>query len=158
MLESREENPSRNQREQPKLSTPISSTSTKKKTSSSAPLLLPHLTVRDVSCLDWRALAAAGFRAAVFDKDNTLTAPYSLELTAEATAATSAGQQQTLGAPSPLPRGACASSGATLTRAPAGRRPPRTRASTPATRPGPRRPRRRARPRRSSLPSPASGR
>jgi phosphatidylglycerophosphatase GEP4 len=87
VLESREENPSRNQREQPKLSTPISSTSTKKKTSSSAPLLLPHLTVRDVSRLDWRALAAAGFRAAVFDKDNTLTAPYSLELTAEATAA-----------------------------------------------------------------------
>ena len=72
-----------------KISTsPSTSTYTqKKKTSSSAPLLLPHLTVSDVSRLDWRALAAAGFRAAVFDKDNTLTAPYSLELTAEATRA-----------------------------------------------------------------------
>jgi len=32
--------------------------------------------VRSIDALDWRALAAAGFRGCVFDKDNTLTAPY----------------------------------------------------------------------------------
>ena len=82
-------------KEKKKNSPPHSTTSSfttkkKKKTSSSAPLLLPHLTVPDVSRLDWRALAAAGFKAAVFDKDNTLTAPYSLDLTEEAETALAA--------------------------------------------------------------------
>lgn len=34
----------------------------------------------DIRWVDWQALAAAGFRGCVFDKDNTLTEPYELEL------------------------------------------------------------------------------
>ncbi|KAK9832040.1 hypothetical protein WJX81_001093 [Elliptochloris bilobata] len=41
-----------------------------------APLALPHLSVPSIDSLDWGALARAGFRGCVFDKDNTLTAPY----------------------------------------------------------------------------------
>ena len=41
-----------------------------------APLALPHLAVPSIDSLDWGALARAGFRGCVFDKDNTLTAPY----------------------------------------------------------------------------------
>lgn len=43
-------------------------------------LALPHITVPDVAWLDWAVLSRAGFRAAVFDKDNTLTAPFDLSL------------------------------------------------------------------------------
>ncbi|KAJ3696072.1 hypothetical protein LUZ60_001449 [Juncus effusus] len=43
-------------------------------------LFLPHLSVRDISSVDWAALRRAGFRGVVLDKDNTLTAPYSLSL------------------------------------------------------------------------------
>jgi len=39
-------------------------------------LAIPHVEVPDIRWVDWRALRAAGFRACVFDKDNTLTAPY----------------------------------------------------------------------------------
>ena len=53
----------------------------------SAPLALPHLSVPDVAALDWAALKAAGFTGAVFDKDNTLTAPYSSSLTPAGAAA-----------------------------------------------------------------------
>jgi len=41
-----------------------------------AALLLPHLQVADICSLDWAALRAAGFEGVIFDKDNTLTAPY----------------------------------------------------------------------------------
>ena len=41
-----------------------------------APLALPHLSVPSIDSLDWEALARAGFRGCVFDKDNTLSAPY----------------------------------------------------------------------------------
>lgn len=44
------------------------------------PLALPHLSVADIRWVDWDALAAAGFRGCVFDKDNTLTEPYALQL------------------------------------------------------------------------------
>ncbi|KAI7842791.1 hypothetical protein COHA_003537 [Chlorella ohadii] len=47
---------------------------------SDQPLALPHLSVPDIRWVDWGALAAAGFRGCVFDKDNTLTEPYQLEL------------------------------------------------------------------------------
>lgn len=36
-------------------------------------LALPHLSVPDIRWVNWDALAAAGFRGCVFDKDNTLT-------------------------------------------------------------------------------------
>jgi hypothetical protein len=41
-------------------------------------LALPHVSVPDISWVDWRALRAAGFKAAVFDKDNTLCEPFAL--------------------------------------------------------------------------------
>ena len=44
------------------------------------PLALPHLAVADIRWVDWAALRAAGFEGCVFDKDNTLTEPYSLVL------------------------------------------------------------------------------
>jgi phosphatidylglycerophosphatase GEP4 len=43
--------------------------------------------VRSARSVDWAALAAAGFRGAVFDKDNTLTEPYTLDLQPDAAAA-----------------------------------------------------------------------
>ncbi|PAN28033.1 hypothetical protein PAHAL_5G126100 [Panicum hallii] len=39
-------------------------------------LALPHASVQDIRWLDWAELRRAGFRGVVFDKDNTLTAPY----------------------------------------------------------------------------------
>uniref|UniRef100_A0A0E0JPS8 Uncharacterized protein n=1 Tax=Oryza punctata TaxID=4537 RepID=A0A0E0JPS8_ORYPU len=39
-------------------------------------LALPHVSVQDIRWLDWGELRGAGFRGVVFDKDNTLTAPY----------------------------------------------------------------------------------
>lgn len=53
----------------------------------SSSLLLPHVAVDSVDDVDWGALAAAGFRGAVFDKDNTLTAPYARSLTPAGAAA-----------------------------------------------------------------------
>lgn len=47
---------------------------------SDQPLALPHLSVPDIRWVNWGALRAAGFQGCVFDKDNTLTEPYSLEL------------------------------------------------------------------------------
>ncbi|PSC70629.1 HAD-superfamily [Micractinium conductrix] len=47
---------------------------------SDRPLALPHLSVSDIRWVNWAALRAAGFQGCVFDKDNTLTEPYSLEL------------------------------------------------------------------------------
>ncbi|KAI8591023.1 mitochondrial PGP phosphatase-domain-containing protein [Geranomyces variabilis] len=39
-------------------------------------LLVPHLVVPDVRSINYPALKAAGVRVMVFDKDNTITAPY----------------------------------------------------------------------------------
>ncbi|CAI8597753.1 unnamed protein product [Vicia faba] len=41
-------------------------------------LALPHISVRDIRYIDWAALRRKGFKGVVFDKDNTITAPYSL--------------------------------------------------------------------------------
>lgn len=41
-------------------------------------LALPHVTVRDIRCVDWAALRARGFQGVVLDKDNTITAPYAM--------------------------------------------------------------------------------
>ncbi|GAQ83869.1 hypothetical protein KFL_001660060 [Klebsormidium nitens] len=43
-------------------------------------LAVPHIAVPDIRWIDWQALRAAGFQGVVFDKDNTLTAPYALEI------------------------------------------------------------------------------
>ena len=43
-------------------------------------LAVPHIRVPHVGCVDWTELKAAGIRGVAFDKDNTLTAPYSDEL------------------------------------------------------------------------------
>ena len=47
-------------------------------------LAVPHLRVAHVGCVDWAALHSGGIRGVVFDKDNTLTAPYVDELADEA--------------------------------------------------------------------------
>jgi hypothetical protein len=47
---------------------------------SNHPLALPHVSVPDISHVDWEALAAAGFRGCVFDKDNTICRPFALEV------------------------------------------------------------------------------
>ncbi|EPQ55215.1 HAD phosphatase [Gloeophyllum trabeum ATCC 11539] len=39
-------------------------------------LVLPHIAVKDIRRLDFQALRDAGYRAAVFDKDNCLTIPH----------------------------------------------------------------------------------
>lgn len=43
-------------------------------------LVLPHVSVRDLRYIDWGELKKRGFKGVVFDKDNTLTAPYSLAI------------------------------------------------------------------------------
>ncbi|CAH2063617.1 unnamed protein product [Thlaspi arvense] len=43
-------------------------------------LVLPHVSVRDLRYIDWGELKRKGFKGVVFDKDNTLTAPYSLAI------------------------------------------------------------------------------
>ena len=43
-------------------------------------LALPHVSVPDIRHIDWVELHRRGFKGVVFDKDNTLTAPYSLKL------------------------------------------------------------------------------
>ncbi len=40
-------------------------------------LAIPHLSVPDIRSLDWKAMKAAGLKGVVFDKDNTLTEPFS---------------------------------------------------------------------------------
>lgn len=39
-------------------------------------LVVPHFRVPDIRSINWRALQARGCLGVVFDKDNTLTAPY----------------------------------------------------------------------------------
>lgn len=41
-------------------------------------LALPHISVPDIRYIDWAELRRKGFKGVVFDKDNTITAPYSL--------------------------------------------------------------------------------
>ncbi|KAI4306026.1 hypothetical protein L6164_029342 [Bauhinia variegata] len=41
-------------------------------------LALPHVSVPDIRYIDWTELHRKGFKGVVFDKDNTLTAPYTL--------------------------------------------------------------------------------
>ncbi|CAL0308281.1 unnamed protein product [Lupinus luteus] len=41
-------------------------------------LALPHISVPDIRYIDWAELHRKGFKGVVFDKDNTITAPYSL--------------------------------------------------------------------------------
>ncbi|XVF16819.1 hypothetical protein REPUB_Repub10bG0064900 [Reevesia pubescens] len=43
-------------------------------------LALPHVAVPDIRCIDWNELHRRGFKGVVFDKDNTISAPYSLTL------------------------------------------------------------------------------
>ncbi|XP_007217115.2 uncharacterized protein LOC18781657 [Prunus persica] len=43
-------------------------------------LALPHVSVPDIRYIDWPELHRRGFKGVVFDKDNTLTVPYSLTL------------------------------------------------------------------------------
>lgn len=42
--------------------------------------VMPHVSVPDIRYIDWAALRRKGFEGVVFDKDNTLTVPYSLAL------------------------------------------------------------------------------
>lgn len=41
-------------------------------------LAIPHVSVPDIRWIDWKALQERGFKGVIFDKDNTLTAPYAL--------------------------------------------------------------------------------
>ncbi|KAF7815750.1 haloacid dehalogenase superfamily protein [Senna tora] len=41
-------------------------------------LALPHISVPDMRYIDWGELRRRGFKGVVFDKDNTITAPYCL--------------------------------------------------------------------------------
>lgn len=43
-------------------------------------LVIPHVAVPDVRYIDWAELKRNGFKGVVFDKDNTITVPYSLTL------------------------------------------------------------------------------
>lgn len=43
-------------------------------------LVIPHIAVPDIRYIDWVELKRRGFKGVVFDKDNTITAPYSLSL------------------------------------------------------------------------------
>ncbi|XP_027932167.1 uncharacterized protein LOC114187938 isoform X1 [Vigna unguiculata] len=42
-------------------------------------LAMPHIFVPDIRYVDWAELRRKGFKGVVFDKDNTITAPYSLK-------------------------------------------------------------------------------
>lgn len=42
--------------------------------------VMPHLSVKDIRYIDWAVLKSKGYEGVVFDKDNTLTVPYSLSL------------------------------------------------------------------------------
>ena len=39
-----------------------------------------HLVISDISEIDWQKLHSQGFKFVIFDKDNTLTAPYELNI------------------------------------------------------------------------------
>lgn len=41
---------------------------------------MPHISVADLRWINWDALSAAGFKACVFDKDNTLCKPFAVEV------------------------------------------------------------------------------
>lgn len=43
-------------------------------------LAIPHVFVQDMRYIDWAELKKRGFEGVVFDKDNTITVPYSLNL------------------------------------------------------------------------------
>ncbi|KAF3673852.1 hypothetical protein CQW23_18214 [Capsicum baccatum] len=43
-------------------------------------LAIPHVSVKDIRYIDWVELKRRGFEGVVFDKDNTITVPYSLSL------------------------------------------------------------------------------
>ncbi|XP_057792266.1 phosphatidylglycerophosphate phosphatase 1, chloroplastic/mitochondrial-like isoform X2 [Salvia miltiorrhiza] len=43
-------------------------------------LAIPHVGVPDIRYIDWAELKNRGFQGVVFDKDNTITVPYSLSL------------------------------------------------------------------------------
>lgn len=43
-------------------------------------MLIPHISVPDVRYIDWAELKKRGFKGVVFDKDNTITVPYCLNL------------------------------------------------------------------------------
>lgn len=43
-------------------------------------LAIPHVAVPDIRYIDWAELHRRGFKGVVLDKDNTITAPYSLTL------------------------------------------------------------------------------
>lgn len=43
-------------------------------------LAIPHLSVPSIASINWRALRAVGFKGVVFDKDNTLSQPYAMEV------------------------------------------------------------------------------
>ncbi|KAH6764103.1 haloacid dehalogenase superfamily protein [Perilla frutescens var. hirtella] len=43
-------------------------------------LAIPHVSVPDIRYIDWVELKKRGFKGVVFDKDNTITVPYSLSL------------------------------------------------------------------------------
>lgn len=43
-------------------------------------MAVPHLSIRDIRAVNWEALQGVGFKGVVFDKDNTLTEPFSLEV------------------------------------------------------------------------------
>ncbi len=47
---------------------------------------IPHLSIPDITSLNWSALRSAGFKAVVFDKDNTLTRPFELQVSMSCTA------------------------------------------------------------------------
>ena len=50
-------------------------------------LAVPHLECRDINGVDFVALKDAGFKAVVFDKDNTLTRPYEKQVWSDVAAA-----------------------------------------------------------------------
>ena len=43
-------------------------------------LAMPQVACRDASEVDWAHLKALGFKGVIFDKDNTLTTPYAMEI------------------------------------------------------------------------------
>jgi hypothetical protein len=53
-------------------------------------LAVPHISVADIRWVKWDALRAAGFRACVFDKDNTLCEPFALTVDPELAASVEA--------------------------------------------------------------------
>lgn len=43
-------------------------------------LVIPHVSVPDIRYIDWAEMKNRGFEGVVFDKDNTITVPYTLSL------------------------------------------------------------------------------